>query len=107
MASSWRFSLARSPPTACTSAPWFCAWRWRAQYTAELAQALAHASDRAKRWARLAGQHLDPGPQTQALQQWLLQLEQQRYAPATAQAAARQRLAALRREFRQLAWPHS
>ena len=31
------------------------AWRWRAQYTAELAQALAHASDRAKRWARLAG----------------------------------------------------
>lgn len=57
--------------------------------------------------ARLAGQSLEPGPQTQALQHWLLQLEQQRYAPATAKAAARQRLAALRREFRQLAWPHS
>ena len=38
------------------------AWRWRAQYTAELAQALAHASDRAKRWARLAGHvHMHAG----------------------------------------------
>ena len=38
------------------------AWRWRAQHTAELAQALAHASDRAKRWARLAGHvHMHAG----------------------------------------------
>jgi transglutaminase-like putative cysteine protease len=54
--------------------------------------------------ARLAVQHLGPGPRTQALQQWLLQLEQLRYAPAVSTAATRQRLATLRREFNHLAW---
>ncbi|MBI5275677.1 MAG: DUF3488 domain-containing transglutaminase family protein [Burkholderiales bacterium] len=40
------------------------------------------------------------GPEAKALADWLLQLEEQRYS-----RAARRDLAALRREFKQLAWP--
>jgi hypothetical protein len=40
-------------------------------------------------------------PQHPAIQQWLLQLEAQRYAPQTPHS-----LAALRRSFRGLVWPH-
>ncbi len=44
--------------------------------------------------------------QGQALQDWLLRLEQWRYAPTSpGSAPARARLATLRREFNQLAWP--
>jgi hypothetical protein len=42
-------------------------------------------------------------PEHPTIQQWLLQLEAQRYAPQTRQTA--QSLAALRRSFRGLAWP--
>jgi hypothetical protein len=55
--------------------------------------------------ARLAGQHFGSGPRARALQQWLLQLEQLRYAPVASKAASRQQLATLRREFNHLAWP--
>jgi hypothetical protein len=54
--------------------------------------------------ARLAGQHFGSGPRALALQQWLLQLEQLRYAPVASKAASRQQLATLRREFNHLAW---
>ena len=54
--------------------------------------------------ARLAGQHFGSGPRALALQQWLLQLEQLRYAPVVSKAASRQQLATLRREFNHLAW---
>jgi transglutaminase-like putative cysteine protease len=54
--------------------------------------------------ARLAGQHFGSGPRALALQQWLLQMEQLRYAPVASKAASRQRLATLRREFNHLAW---
>ncbi len=43
------------------------------------------------------------GPAGQAVRDWLLKLEAQRYAPATSDRSAS--LAALRAEFRQLAWP--
>ncbi|MCX7278028.1 MAG: DUF3488 and transglutaminase-like domain-containing protein [Burkholderiales bacterium] len=43
-------------------------------------------------------------PQHPAIQQWLLQLEAQRYAPPTAHTP--HSLAALRRSFKSLAWPH-
>ena len=56
-----RIARDREPATQ-TPAERNSAWRWRAQHTAELAQALAHASDRAKRWARLAGHvHMHAG----------------------------------------------
>jgi protein-glutamine gamma-glutamyltransferase len=41
------------------------------------------------------------GPQAKALADWLLQLEEQRYS-----RAARHDFARLRREFKELAWPH-
>ena len=59
--------------------------------------------------ARLAGLHFGTGAATQiqALQSWLLRMEQLRYAPASpGGSAARARLATLRREFNQLAWPN-
>ena len=59
--------------------------------------------------ARLAGLHFGTGAATQiqALQSWLLRMEQVRYAPASpGGSAARARLATLRREFNQLAWPN-
>jgi hypothetical protein len=54
--------------------------------------------------ARLAGQHFGSGPRALGIQQWLLQMEQLRYAPVASKAASRQRLATLRREFNHLAW---
>ena len=56
--------------------------------------------------ARLAGLQLGPRApaQTQALQDWLLRMEQVRYAPPSS-AGARASLATLRRAFNQLAWP--
>lgn len=52
------------------------------------------------------------GPAAQAVRDWLLKLEAQRYAPATpstsatsATSATSQSLSALRAEFRRLAWP--
>jgi len=55
--------------------------------------------------ARLSGQHLPPGAPTEALQQWLLHLERQRYSRDARTPDARRQLAALRRQFNQLAWP--
>ena len=45
------------------------------------------------------------GPAAQAVRDWLLKLEAQRYAPATSDRSAS--LAALRAEFRRLTWPPS
>ena len=55
--------------------------------------------------ARLSAQHLPPGAPTEALQQWLLQLERQRYSRDARAPGARRQLAALRRQFNHLAWP--
>ncbi len=55
--------------------------------------------------ARLSAQHLPPGAPTEALQQWLLKLEQQRYSRDASAPGARRQLAALRRQFNHLAWP--
>ena len=43
------------------------------------------------------------GPAAQAVRDWLLKLEAQRYAPAASGPSAS--LAALRAEFRRLPWP--
>ncbi len=59
--------------------------------------------------ARRVAQHFGPSApaQAQALQDWLLRLEQQRYAPAPpGRAGARASLATLRRDFHHLAWPN-
>lgn len=50
---------------------------------------------------QLRQQHLPVSPQTQALVNWLLSLEQQRYASASARHTG---LAKLQREFKQLTW---
>ena len=64
----------------------------------------AHAPPR--ELARLSAQHLPPGAPTEALQQWLLQLERQRYSRDAHAPDAHRRLATLRRQFNQMAWPH-
>ena len=56
------------------------------------AQALAQAAQ--ARW----------GNESQALQNWLLQMEQWRYAPHGSRHLT---LAALRRGYRDLTWPHA
>ncbi|RYX90370.1 MAG: DUF3488 domain-containing protein [Comamonadaceae bacterium] len=45
------------------------------------------------------------GPKGQALHDWLLELEQQRYAAAAPASGGAQRLGELKRKFRTLAWP--
>ena len=56
--------------------------------------------------ARMVGQTFGAGAPAKALQDWLLRLERLRYAPTAAAGGPTQaRLATLRREFNQLAWP--
>jgi hypothetical protein len=79
--------------------PWL---RLMGQARQQLLQAgITHASHLGPRGLAQAAQ-AQWGDESRPLQQWLLQMEQWRYAPHSAQTPS---LAALRRSYRALIWP--